>query len=150
MPAIAAVAAVWGAIGTGFGVSVTVGVMLQQAIIAVGIAAITRALGDHFADDQAQDYGAKVNTTSNTAPVVVFYGERVVGGCEYRAASGLENEYLHRVLVLGEGEMESVENIYFNDKDIATYKDSDGNLVYDGLVRSMPIRLTQVGVFGTP
>ncbi|WP_372808296.1 phage tail protein, partial [Pontiella sp.] len=135
MPAIAAVGVVWSSIG-GFTIgNLAVGAMLQQAVVSVGIGYAAKELGEAFTDDQATDYGAKVNTSSSTAAICVFYGTRVVGGNEFRAAGGEDNKYLYRVMVLGEGEMDGIDAVYFNDNDVGTYEDDDGELVYADLVR---------------
>lgn len=65
--------------------------------------------------------GAKAlsNTPSNTAPIPVIYGERRIGGTPiYYQVTGDNNEYLHIVLLLCEGEIESIEQVYLNDEPI--------------------------------
>ena len=65
--------------------------------------------------------GAKAlsNTPSNTAPIPVIYGERRIGGTPiYYQVTGDNNEYLHIVLLLCEGEIESIEQVYLNDEAI--------------------------------
>lgn len=114
MPAIAAVAAVWGAIGS----IPVVGAMIQSAIISAAVGAAAQKLGEQQADQAAEDYGAKVNTTNNTAPLMVTYGRRVLGGNEARFTSGQSNRYLHRVMVIGEGEIGGVDEVQFNGKDV--------------------------------
>ena len=59
------------------------------------------------------------HTPSNTAPIPVIYGERRIGGTPiYYQVTGDNNEYLHIVLLLCEGEIESVEQVYLNDEPI--------------------------------
>ncbi len=62
------------------------------------------------------DRGFLINSRNSVANINVIYGERQVGGNHvFIEASGDDNEYLHIVTVLGEGEINSVENIYLND-----------------------------------
>tara|TARA_Y100000361_G_scaffold37821_1_gene32369 strand:- start:3842 stop:7678 length:3837 start_codon:yes stop_codon:yes gene_type:complete len=61
-------------------------------------------------------HGLKLNNTSNVAPIPVIYGRARVGGSEFRAVYGAENEKLLRCMVLSEGEIDSVENVYLNDR----------------------------------
>ncbi len=62
--------------------------------------------------------GILLNTQSSVAPIPVVYGSRRVGGnMVYIGATGSGNEYLHLVLTLAEGEIDSVEKIYFNDEE---------------------------------
>jgi Putative phage tail protein len=60
--------------------------------------------------------GILINSTSNVDGLPVIYGTRRVGGsrvlCE---VSGASNEYLHLVIALGEGEIDSVANVYIGD-----------------------------------
>jgi hypothetical protein len=63
------------------------------------------------------DRGLLVNTRTAAAPIPVIYGTRKVGGnIVFIEASGEENKYLHIVLTLGEGEIESIGDVYFDDK----------------------------------
>lgn len=63
-----------------------------------------------------QERGFLVNTQNAVAAINIIYGLRRVGGNHvFFEASGTDNEYLHLVTVLGEGEINSVENIYLND-----------------------------------
>ena len=63
-----------------------------------------------------EDRGFLVNTQNSVAAINIIYGLRRVGGNHvFFEASGTDNEYLHLVTVLAEGEINSVENIYLND-----------------------------------
>lgn len=69
----------------------------------------------------------KVNNTSNVQPIPVIYGKRRVGGSEFRATVGDKNEYIYRILVLCEGQIDSVEKIFLNDDESTRDK-------YNGLI----------------
>ena len=74
-------------------------------------------------EQQVFKEGLKLNNTSNVAPIPVVYGRARVGGSEFRAVTGSDNKFLLRCMVLSEGEIDSVENIFFNDRlitDIST------------------------------
>ena len=58
-----------------------------------------------------------VNKNSNIAPIPVIYGQRKVGGTRvFVETSGSENKYLYIALVLCEGEVEEIGDIYINDE----------------------------------
>lgn len=61
--------------------------------------------------------GQLVNKQSNIAKIPVIYGERLVGGTRVFVSTGggKKNQYLYIALVLSEGEVESIGNIYIND-----------------------------------
>jgi hypothetical protein len=60
--------------------------------------------------------GALVNKQSNLAQIPVIYGRRLVGGTRvFVETSGTDNEYLYIALVLCEGEIESIGDVYIND-----------------------------------
>ena len=62
------------------------------------------------------DKGVLLNKSSNIAKIPVVYGFRRIGGVRvFVGVSGADNEYLHVVLVLCEGEIESIENVYIDD-----------------------------------
>jgi hypothetical protein len=64
---------------------------------------------------QAQASGVLLNMAGNTAAVPVIYGSRLVGGTRiFTEVSGSSNEYLHLIVVLGEGEINAVSNIYID------------------------------------
>ena len=66
-------------------------------------------------DDQYK--GQLVNKQSNTQKIPVIYGERLVGGTRVFVSTGggKKNQYLYIALVLSEGEVESIGNVYIND-----------------------------------
>lgn len=60
--------------------------------------------------------GLLVNVSSNVEQIPVIYGSRRVGGARvFVCTSGASNEYLNLVIVLGEGDISAVNNIYIND-----------------------------------
>lgn len=60
--------------------------------------------------------GVLVNKQSNIASIPVIYGQRKVGGTRvFMASSGTDNEYLYIVLILCEGEIHSIDDVYIND-----------------------------------
>lgn len=76
-----------------------------------------------FGDQQS---GFTVNKQSNIANIPVIYGERLVGGTRvFVATSGSDNEYLYIALVLCEGEVDSIGDVYINDV-ISTDDQFDG------------------------
>lgn len=65
--------------------------------------------------DEAQK-GTLVNKQSNLAQIPVVYGTRKVGGTRvFVETSGADNQYLYIALVLAEGEIQGVTEIYIND-----------------------------------
>ncbi len=90
------------------------------AVVSYGISSIAgSAFGldkpdsQQFADTAT---GMLVNKSANDAPIPVVYGQRKVGGTRVlMEITGDNNEYLHMVLALSEGEINSFENIYLND-----------------------------------
>lgn len=87
----------------------------QSVLLSYALGKVQEMLTD---EPQIQDFdkGLKVNNTSNTHSIPVVYGRARIGGSEYRGVSGNDNEFLHRCLILCEGEIDSVENVYFNDR----------------------------------
>lgn len=119
-----AIAATWGAIGS----IPLIGGAIQGSIASYALGAAAEALGLYDVEQQSTSYDAhlKVNNTSNTHAIPVIYGRRRIGGSEWRAVGGSDNKYLYRVCILSEGEIEGVEKIYLNDKDVLKkpYKDN--------------------------
>lgn len=64
----------------------------------------------------AQAQGILINSQSNVDPIGVIYGRRRVGGTRvFIEVSGANNEYLHVVLVLAEGPVAAIDNVYLDD-----------------------------------
>lgn len=68
------------------------------------------------------------NTTAMSTPINVIYGTTKVGGTHvYVTTSGEDNKYLHIVQAIGEGEIDSLVDLYLDDTLVTDSK-------YDGLV----------------
>ena len=117
--------AVVGAI-VGAGAAAYVG---YTAVVIVGAAVVGAVLFDYASDMFTPDIpdfgggsaaeGMLVNKAANDAPIPVVYGQRKVGGTRvFIEVTGNDNEYLHLVLALAEGEIDSVQNVYLNDINI--------------------------------
>lgn len=89
--------------------------ILQQAVVSFAIGQVLQKLGEKKVEPTELETSIKLNNTSNVSPIPVIYGTRIVGGSEYRAVSGADNKYLHRAVVLSEGEIDSIPNIFLND-----------------------------------
>jgi hypothetical protein len=64
----------------------------------------------------AQAQGILINSQSNVDPIPVIYGRRRVGGTRvFIEVSGASNEYLHIVVVVSEGPVTSIDNVYLDD-----------------------------------
>jgi hypothetical protein len=89
-------------------------------------------VGVDFDDVEDQAQGALVNKQSNIDPIPVVYGKRKVGGVRVFVSTGggKKNEYLYIALVLCEGEIEAIDEVYINDK-ISTHNDYNGLLQID-------------------
>jgi uncharacterized protein (DUF2141 family) len=90
------------------------------AMVAGGLVSglVTEALGggQTEADFAGAGGGVLLNKASNNAPIPVVYGQRKVGGTRVLLeATGDNNEYIHLVLALSEGEVGAINNIYLND-----------------------------------
>ena len=100
----------------------TLAVALTQGIVGTVVAgALSGLLPDH-AGGQEQDQiaqqqaSALINKSSNNASLPVVYGYRKVGGTRvFVEVSGTNNEYLHVIITMSEGEINSFENVYLND-----------------------------------
>ena len=101
--------------------AVSTSTALMAANIAQGATSLLTlaAVGDSMAQQgqvsAAQAQGMLINTSSNIAPIPVIYGYRRVGGTRtLTQVSGASNEFLHIIIVLCEGEIDSVPNIYID------------------------------------
>jgi len=84
-------------------------------------------VGVDFDEQKDQAQGALVNKQSNIDPIPVVYGERKVGGVRVFVSTGggKKNEFLYIALVLCEGEIQAIDEIYINDK-LSTHSDYSG------------------------
>jgi hypothetical protein len=70
-----------------------------------------------FGTDVESEKGVLINKSSNNAQIPVVYGERQVGITRvFLETSGTDNEYLYMAGVLCEGEIQSIEEVYIDDK----------------------------------
>ena len=121
---------VFASIGTSVGAALGIATAAPAVALTLGIATVVVATAVTVAyigsqmptmPSTLESTGAKAlsNTPSNTAPIPVIYGERRIGGTPiYYQVTGDNNEYLHIVLLLCEGEIESIEQVYLNDEPI--------------------------------
>ena len=80
---------------------------------------------------QAENDGIQLNKTGMLESIPVVYGTRKVGGkIVFLATDGARNKYLYMALVLSEGEIERVQDIYINDV-ISTDKRFNGRFEFD-------------------
>ena len=106
----------------GAAASATFSYIATAAVVSIGVSTLA---GKAFGVGQGQDAsdfagdiasGMLVNKQSNNAPIPVVYGQRKIGGTRvFIEATGDNNDYLHVVLAVSEGEINSFENIYLND-----------------------------------
>ena len=94
---------------------------IGQTIIDVTVDAISDVVSwfidiPDVGDLDSQYRGVLVNKQSNIASIPIIYGQRKVGGTRvFIATSGTDNTYLYMVLVLCEGEIHSIGDVYIND-----------------------------------
>jgi hypothetical protein len=70
-----------------------------------------------FDTNAETEKGVLINKSSNNAQIPVVYGERQVGITRvFLETSGTDNEYLYMAGVLCEGEIQSIEEVYVDDK----------------------------------
>jgi hypothetical protein len=80
--------------------------------------------------------GQTINVRSSTAPRQLIYGQSLVGGVMfYAATTGSTNEYLHTVFGLADHQIQSVEKVYFGDEDVGTVSGSVSSGRYSGKAR---------------
>ena len=79
---------------------------------------MSAALGDEDVKDLMNgNRGLLLNKKSSSAPIPIIYGEVRVGGTiAAKFSSGDDNYNLHRIIVLGEGEIDSVTEVYFDNE----------------------------------
>jgi hypothetical protein len=80
--------------------------------------------------------GQTINVRSSTAPRQLIYGQSLVGGVMfYAATTGSTNEYLHTVFGLADHQIQSVEKVFFGDEDVGTVSGSVSSGRYSGKAR---------------
>jgi len=96
--------------------------------------AMTPDAGDTADTVENTASGMLVNKASNNAPIPIVYGLRKVGGTRvFMETTGSSNEYLHIVLAMSEGTINSFENVYFNDVISTDASLSSKNTIYKHL-----------------
>ena len=116
--AIGIAASVAGSYAASFATSATVAWITQGIVGTVVAGALSGLIPDdeQNGDQVKQQASALLNKSSNNAPLPVVYGYRKIGGTRvFMEVSGGDNEYLHVVIVMSEGEINSFENVYLND-----------------------------------
>lgn len=129
-PAVIVGAVIGGAIGAGAAAlgliagSVFVAGAIGAAVGAAAGALMPSMMGGVFDtpdynvanNAQAENEGILVNKTGTLENIPVVYGQRKVGGkIVFLDTSGDRNKYLYMALVLSEGEIEAIDDIYIND-----------------------------------
>jgi hypothetical protein len=99
-----AIGTVWAVVGTMVGMAINSLVGMSDMDV-----------GDFDAADTGQ--GLLISKASSSEPLKIVYGFRRVGGVRVftEAEGGDNHKYLHMIIALAEGEIESIDNIYFND-----------------------------------
>tara|TARA_R110002049_G_scaffold309141_1_gene517561 strand:+ start:2185 stop:4578 length:2394 start_codon:yes stop_codon:yes gene_type:complete len=79
--------------------------------------ATAKLLGlDKLPDIDSELRGARSNIINAAQPLPIAYGKtRIKGSRVFADVGGDDNKYLHMVFALCEGEIEAVDNVYFND-----------------------------------
>jgi len=81
-------------------------------------------------DTPEEERGVLINKQSNNAQIPVVYGRRQVGITRvFVESSGTDNQYLYMAGVLCEGEIEEVEQIFIDDKQVIFDGDLDHGVV---------------------
>jgi hypothetical protein len=84
-------------------------------------------------DTPEEEKGVLINKSSNNAQIPIVYGRRQVGITRvFLESSGSDNQYLYMAGVVCEGEIEEIQEIYIDDKEVTF----DGALT-DGTVREV-------------
>ena len=133
LPALAPVfASIGGAVVASLGITATVAtgtlIAIGVATVVVGAYAGSQLLGAmsmDFPDNMsAQARSALANQQGSTNPLPVIYGQRRVGGTPiFYHVSGDNNEFLHVVYAIAEGEIQGVSQVYLNNDKVNTPPD---------------------------
>lgn len=114
-------------------------IFLRAAIRAGSFVLTTKAaqsmglIGNNAANELK---GQTINVRSSTAPRQLIYGQSLVGGVMfYAATTGSTNEYLHTVFGLADHQIQSIEKVYFGDEDLGTVSGTVSSGRYSGKAR---------------
>ena len=116
--AIGIAASVAGSYAATFATSAVAGFITQGLVSTIVAGALSGLIPDDAqnGDRVAEQASALLNKSSNNASLPVVYGYRKIGGTRvFMEVSGTDNEYLHVVIAMSEGEINSFENVYLND-----------------------------------
>jgi len=124
---------------SGIVVGAVVGGYVATSIV-VGVVAgavVGYVVGDYIIDALTPDLpgpsdggtqGALANKPSSNDPIPIIYGTRRIGATRvFLETEGTDNKYLHQILVLAEGEIDSVTEVWIDD-------DLIGDSKYDSFV----------------
>ena len=121
---------------SGFVVGAVVGAYVATSIV-VGVVAgaiIGYVVGDFIMDALTPDMpdisdvgsgtqGSMTNKPSSNDPIPIIYGERRIGATKvFVETSGTDNQYLYEILILGEGEIDSVTEVFVDDESLVGSK----------------------------
>jgi len=128
--ALPALAPVFASIGTALvpAAAGTAAIAIGAVATVIAVYAGTQLIGAmkmDFADDMsAQAQSALANQQGSTNPLPVIYGKRRVGGTPiFYHVSGDNNEFLHVVYAIAEGEIQGVSQVYLNNDEVNTAPD---------------------------
>jgi len=117
---------------SGFVVGAVVAYVAVGTVAAVAIGAVVGyVVGDFIMDSLTPDMpdvdsgtqGAMTNKASSNDPIPIIYGERRIGATKvFVETSGTDNQYLYEILVLGEGEIDSVTEVFVDDESLVGSK----------------------------
>ncbi len=104
-----------------------------------------KEMAEALARAQSMAAGLQANIRSSQAVIPVIYGRQRVGGnYVYMKPSGGNNEILHSVLALCEGEIDAIEKMYFND--VIVWTAEQGN--FEGPFRDLFTMDSRLGTDG--
>jgi len=155
--ALPALAPVFAKIGAGFVAGLTAGtvavagataIAIGVAVVVVGAYAGSQLIGAmsmDFPDNMSsQARSALANQQGSTNPLPVIYGKRRVGGTPiFYHVSGDDNEFLHVVYAIAEGEIQGVSQVYLNNDKVNTTPD-----LYDSSLTGILINEGEGGTLG--
>ena len=117
---------------SGFVVGAVAGYVVVGSLAAVAIGAVVGyVVGDFIMDSLKPDapdvgsgtQGAMTNKASSNDPIPIIYGERRIGATKvFVETSGTDNQYLYEILILGEGEIDSVTEVFVDDESLVGSK----------------------------
>jgi hypothetical protein len=135
-PAIVAAVVTYGA-QLAIGAEIAVALKLAMVTFVVSGAAYLMAENKAKSAFQNQSTGRMVSRRDPISPQRVIYGRVRAGGpVVYMETTSVSNEYLHLVIVLAAHEVNDIEKIYFDDKEVTLDANGDAtDAIYAGYVR---------------